>query len=228
MPALLRSSESLDGLWEELVYTEARLLAAGHKPQAAATSKSLKRLEALQAGQRAAWRREIVAQATVDVVDDALDDEVETLGRNLLHLEAGNRKTARFKQYFKSAVSTVVRLGLESELPVVRGFISQLAKEPEKVLKDHGKAFTALAKSGDEAVAERRDAAIERAAHRAREILGFIDDLNASRTTIHAELTLQATAGALPRDYADRFFRRSTRAARAVDGASRPEPTPPA
>lgn len=228
MPALLRSTESLDGLWEELVYTEARLLAAGHKPQGTATSKALKRLEALQTGQRAAWRREIVAQATVDVVDDALDDEVETLGRNLLHLEAGNRKTARFKQYFKSAVSTVVRLGLESELPVVRGFISQLAKEPEKVLKDHGKVFNALAKKGDEAVAERRDAAIERAAHRAREILTFIDDLNASRTTIHAELTLHATTSALPRDYADRFFRRSTRAARTVDAASRPEPTPPA
>ncbi len=223
MPALLRTNESLDGLWEELVYTEARLLAAGHKTHAATVAKTIKLLDGLHAGQRDAWRREIVAQAHVDAVDDTLDDEVEGLGRDLLHLETGDRKAARFKQYFKTAVNTVVRLGLESELKVVRVFVSQLAKESEKVLKDHGKALAALVKKGDEVVAERRDAATDRAAHRARSILSFVDDLNAQRTSIHAELTIYGTKEKLPRDYADRFFRKTTRTVRVV--AAEPEPT---
>jgi len=226
MPILLRSGDALDTLWEELVYSEARLLAAGHKTQAASIAKSAKVLEKVQADQRAAWRREIVAQAHVDVVDDDLDDGVEKLGNDLLHIEGGNRKSARFKQYFKAGVTAIVRLGLESQIPVVRTITTQLATEAEKKLKDHGKSLVAVLKRGDSAVEERRTAAAERGAHRAREIFRFVDDLNALRTSIHAELTLHAGKHALPRDYADRFFRRGARTSRAVTEPPAPAPAP--
>ena len=217
MPALLRSSDSLDSHWEEIIYTEARLLAAGLKPQAAACAKAIRRLEGIDAGQRAAWRREIVAQAHVDTADDALDDQTESLSRDLLHLEKRNRNARRYKQYFKGAVSVIVRLGLASQIPVVRAMTTTLASEPEKALKQRAKELTSVLKKGDEAVTERRDAAGARAAHRAREIVSFVDDLNALRATQHAELTLLALKKNLPRDYADRFFRRSVKTARALD-----------
>jgi len=222
MPVLLRHSDSLDSHWEDAVYSYARFVAADHKAQAAATAKTIKQIEELQGGQRAAWRREIVAQATVDAVDDTLDDQVEGLSRELLHIEAGNRKSARYKQYFKNAVSTIVRLGLESQLPVVRTITAMLSQEPEKELKERAKSLNATLKKGDEAVTERREAAAARAAHRAREILKLVDDFNAQRTSQHAELTLEATKAKLPRDYADRFFRRSSKARPAAP----PEPEP--
>lgn len=224
MPVLLRNSDSLDSYWEELVYTEARLLAAGHTSEATAVGKRIKTLDALSAGQKAHWRREIVAQAHVDAVDDDLDDRVEGVAREIVYLDKG-KKTSRFRQYFKGAVSAIVRLGLESQLGVVRPFVAMLAKEPEKPLKDHGKALAGIVKRGDQAVEERVNAATERAAHRAREIVAFVDDLNAARITLHAELTIYATKKGLPRDYADRFFRRASRTAKAAT-PSDPEPTP--
>jgi len=225
MPVLLRHSDSLDSHWEDAVYSYARFVASEHKAQATATAKMIKQIEAVQAGQRAAWRREIVAQATVDTVDDALDDQVEGLSRELLHLEAGNRKAARYKQYFKNAVSLIVRLGLESQIPVVRTMTAMLAQEPEKGLKDRARSLGGILKKGDEAVNERRDAAAARAAHRAREILSLVDDFNALRTSQHAELTIEATKAKLPRDYADRFFRRSSKARPSPQAEPEPGPT---
>lgn len=226
MPALLRPTDSLDSLWEELVYTEARLLAADHKPEAAAVGKALKTLSGLQAGQKEAWRREIVAQAHVDASDDDLDEEVETVARDLLYIEKGNRKSARFRQYFKGPVATIVRLGLKSQLDVVRPFVALLAKEAEKVLKDHGKTLATILKKGDAAVEERATAATDRANHRARHILSFVDDVNAMRTSMHAELTLFAAKKRLPRDYADRFFRRTSRTSKGLEPAPEPVPSP--
>ena len=226
MPVLLRANDSLDSAWEELIYSEARLLAAGHKPHAASMGKSLKALDALQASQRGGWRREIIAQAHVDVADDDLDDDVAKLGLDLLHLEGGNRKSTRFKLYFKAGVSVIVRLGLESQIPVVRAMATQLASEPEKTLKEHAKRLAAVLKRGDVAVEERRTAAAERGAHRAREIIRYIDDLNALRTSVHAELTIHAGKASLPRDYADRFFKRGSRTARSVGPETGPTPTP--
>ena len=226
MPLLLRHNDSLDSHWEDCVYSEARLLAAEHKPQALAMAKMLKRLDTIQGGQRAAWRREIVAQAHVDTSDDALDDQVDTFSRDLLYMEKGDRKSPRYKQYFKSAVSAIVRLGLESQIPVVRAMVATLAQEPEKELKAHAKALGSILTKGDSAVTERREAAATRAAHRAREIMSFVDDLNASRTSIHAELALYASKNKLPRDYADRFFRRSSKSARGVEEPGSGEPTP--
>lgn len=222
MPPLLRTTDSLESHWEELVYTEARLLAGDHKNLAAQTSKSIKRLEEIQRGQLLGWRREIIAQAHVDAVDDSLDDSVIDFGRDLLHLEGGNRKSARFKMYFKSAVSSIVRLGLESQIPVVRTMTTSLQSEPEKVLKDYAKKLIGILKKGDAVIEERREAAGARAAHRAREILSFVDDINAERTAQAAELSLYATKNALPRDYPERFFRRTAKSARSLA----PEPTP--
>lgn len=225
MPALLRDNESLDSHWEELVYSEATFLAGGHKAQAASTAKALKQLDGIQGGQRAAWRREIVAQALVDFADEDLDEGVEQLGRDLLHLEAGNRKASRFKQYFKTAVSAVTRLGLESQIPVVEAMVVTLGRETEKQLKEHAKKLLGFIKRGKEAVDERRTAAAERGAHRAQAIIRFVDDINALRTSQHAEITLEAAKAGKPRDYADRFFRRQTRTARPVPGEVTPTPT---
>lgn len=226
MPALLRSTDSLDSLWEELVYTEARLLAADQKAHAATVAKALKTLEGLQAGQKAAWRREIVAQAHVDSADDDLDERVESIGRDLLYIEKGNRKSARFRQYFKGPVSAIVRLGLKSQLDVVRPFVALLAKEAEKVLKDHGKALTGILKKGEAAVEERASAATDRADHRARHILTFVDDLNAMRTTMHAELTLAGVKKGMTRSYGDRFFKQTSRTSRAIEPTPEPAPAP--
>ena len=118
-------THSLDVLWSELVYTEARLLrdkvARDLAPLFVAL---LRRWEKIANGQRAVWRAEIVAQAGVDLQNLALDETVELIADTLWLAEGKDRTTPRYRRYFAKPPSTVIRLGLENELPVVRDRVS--------------------------------------------------------------------------------------------------------
>ena len=133
----LQEDESLDSVWDELVFTEARLKGDQDGKEFVSLVFSLiARLEEARKGQLAARREEVAAQAVVRAADDALDDCVQAIGRALLDAERGNRQSVRYKRYFTSTPSAVVRMGLESELSRVRGWVASLASEPEQSLKD--------------------------------------------------------------------------------------------
>lgn len=204
--------EALDVVWEELVYTEARLLsdplAKSLAPQAA---RLLAQWDRVAAGQRAAWRAEIVAQAAVDQADDELDEGVDEVARELLHEEKGDRGTERFKGYFRQAPNEVTRLGLESELEVVRSWPEALQGEAEKTLQRLSKTMKDLLAQGDAAVEGRQKAAVARATQRVREVVRFVDDVVAARRSMLTELHLRAQREGKDADWALRFFKRGHR-----------------
>lgn len=208
----IEHDSSLDNVWEELVFTDAR---ARHDPNAAdlapQIAELIQRTEAVRNGQYAVWRAEIVAQAGVAASDDDLDDLVDEVDGVLLQAEGRDRTSARYRRYFPKAPSSVIRLGLESQLGKTRAWPESLKSEPEPQCKTLGERMDGVVKRGDEALGKRRNAIAATADHRVREIVTLIDDVNNARLAIYGVLLQRAAEKKLPKDWAKRFFRRSHR-----------------
>jgi len=222
----IQYSESLDTVWEELVYSEARCLKdANAKSFAKDFGGLVERCDEVRGGQRSRWRAEIVAQAGVDAADDGLDDTVDDVDVELAHVLRGDRASPRYKHYFSKPKNEIVRLGLESELGKVRAWPVSLKNESEKPLQKLSPRLESDIAAGDAAVAERVAAAQERAVHRLKEITTLIDDVNAARRSIYGTLLTRGEELKLESDWASRFFRRTARAPRAKAPAQ-PEQKP--
>jgi hypothetical protein len=139
------ASASLYTVWQRTVYTERRLqrnkLTVDLAPPFAVLASRCKTELIAQLDH---WGAEIGAQAAVDEADDALDDTTNEIVAEVKHLD---RKTnnARLKRYLgKSTGSGVVRLGLASQLKVMRTWPGALASEPEASLKSLGERLAGL------------------------------------------------------------------------------------
>jgi hypothetical protein len=208
----------MDAVWDELTYSEARMLkdkdASDLAPQMSA---QIERLENVRTGQYAAWRAEIVAQAGVDAADDGLDDTVDEISKELLSAAGGDRKSPRYARYFSTPPSLVIRLRLESEIKRVEGWPASLATEPEKGLNALGATLGADIGTGKEALQQRVDAAAARADHRVREIVALVDEVNAVRLSVYGILVQRVGPRKLARDWPNRFFKRTQRVAKTVE-----------
>jgi hypothetical protein len=222
----LPEDSSLDSIWSEVVFTEARLTSdANAKEYAPAFSDLRGRLEQVRSGQIGAWREELVAQAAVGAADDALDDWVHALDLALDHIVAGDTASPRYRRYFATAPSLIIRMGLEAELGKVRGWVDSLATEYEAELQASGGKLKAIIAQGDAALEARRKAAASRSDHRVRSISTIIDDINNARRSLYGTLAKKAADMRLPKDWPDRFFQHVTRTPKAVP---QPAPTPAA
>jgi hypothetical protein len=224
----LDDSLSLDGFWEELVFTEARLLGDDQGKEFAPTfSQLLARVEQVRSGQLGTWRDEVAAQAAVAAADDQLDDWVRALDVALTNVVAQDTRSPRYRRYFAVAPSAIIRLGLESELGRVRAWADSLASEPEAVLQDLGSQLNKLVEQGDQALDQRRKAAASRSDHRVRVIASLVDDINGARLSLYGSLTKKAADLHLPHDWPNRFFRRATRSPGENASPPKPAPQPP-
>jgi hypothetical protein len=208
----LRDSLSMESLWEELVFTEARLVGDDNAKEFAPTIRQLMdRLERARAGQLAAWREEIAADAAVAEADDLLDDWVHALDVALLGILQQEVLSSRYRRYFSDAPSSIMRLRLESQIARVRPWIEWLATEPDIALQDLGKRLRALVERGNVALDRRRRAVALRQDHRIRTIGPMITDINDTRRALFGTLTKKAVDLHLPRPWPNRFFRQGTR-----------------
>lgn len=207
----LRDSLSMDSLWEELVFTEARLLGDDHAKEFAPTMRQLMdRLERVRAGQLAAWREEIAAEAAVAEADDLLDDWVHALDVALLGILEQDTQSPRYRRYFSEAPSAIMRLRLESQIARVRPWGEALAGERDPALQALAARLRALLDRGTAALERRRRAAAARQEHRLRIIKPMIGDINDTRRALFGTLTRRAVDLHLPRPWPNRFFRQGT------------------
>lgn len=206
--------ESLDTVLEEIDYTGARLsknkFTKGVKELQGWAPPWVKRWEKTRAGQLAAWRAETVAQAGVDEEDDDLDDTVGDVSNSVLHHEKQDRRSPRYKRYFKRPANEIKGLGLESELTYVRSWPEELKTEPEADLQALGGRMGTHVTAGTAAVEERGTAKSATATHRLRTINPFIDELNSARHTLYGTLVTLGVQKKQPKDWAERFFRKIT------------------
>lgn len=212
----IRDSESLDSIWEELIFTEARLSGdAKGKSFAPAIADLIARLETVRSGQLDSWRKEVTAQAEVDAMDDQLDDFVHALDLALQSATQQNTQSPRYKRYFSEPPSSIIRLGLETEINRVRPWADSLATEAEPTLQQLGARLKEIAANSDAALERRRKSATTRTDHRVRAITTLVDDINGARRSIYGSLVRIAAEQQLPADWPNRFFRRSSRSAKA-------------
>jgi len=208
----LRDSLSMDSLWEELVFTEARLLGDANAKEFCPTIRQLMdRLERVRAGQVAAWREEIAAEADVAAADDLLDDWVHALDVAMLGILEQDTHSPRYRRYFSDAPSSIMRLRLESQVAHLRSWADSLASEPERPLQDLGMRLRALLASGNAALERRRRAGATTQDHRVRNIKPMISDINDTRRALFGTLIKKAVDLHLPRPWANRFFRQGSR-----------------
>lgn len=223
MLATLSQDRSLSSTWEDLTFTEARLLGDANVRELAPMFTELrKRLESVRNGQNDVWRDEVFAQAAVNAADDALDDCVHDLDLALKHAVSGDTSAPKYRRYFPEAPSSIIRMGLESELGRVRTWADSLSGEKEEELKALGARLGTLIAQGDAALAGRRKAGAARSDHRVRSIASLVDDINNARLSLYGTLARKAAELHLPRNWPDRFFQHGSRTAKAE-----PQPTPP-
>lgn len=212
-PRLIQYTDSFDVIWEELVYTEARLLADKNaKKLAPMVGELVARLEDARAGQYGAWRAEVVAQAHVDAADEALDACVVAVGAELARSD-DDRDAPRRKRYLgERTAKKVAAQGLESELGVVRAWPDSLATEEEPALQAQAEPLREAVAAGDAAVAERARAQNARRDFMARDKAKLVDAVNDLRTELHAELARKVVPLKLARGWPESFFRRGSNA----------------
>ncbi len=206
-----------DTVWDALVFFEARSLhdlnAADLAPLVAPF---LVRCETVRTDRYVVRRGELIAQAAVAAANDTLDDTVSAVDEGMQRVVDRNRDAARYTRYFTSNPWIIIRLGLQSELAKVRGWVASLKSEPETQLRQLGDTLEKNVKAGDAAVQGRIDAAAKRADHRVREIVTLIDDVNALRLSLYGTLVTRAAERKLPKDWPNRFFRRAERSPKQV------------
>jgi len=210
---LIQYTDSIDYIWEEAVYTEARLLADKHAAKLAPRmSAYVEQVEGVRSGQYRVWRGELVAQAHVDVADEKLDGSVLAVG-DALDRSGDDRDAPRRKRYLgERTARKIAAQGLESELTVVRAWPDSLATEEEAQLQAQADPMREAVAAGDAAVGERAKAQNTRRDFMARDKAKLVDGLNDLRTELHAELARKVVPQKLARTWPDGFFRRGTSA----------------
>lgn len=210
-PRLIQYDDSIDFIWQEVVYTEARLMA---DPQAADLAPRVTACIARVDGARGAllgvMRAEIVAQASVDAADDQLDGAVGGLGKTLDRVVDGDHDDPRWNRYFQNTTPRKVAVqGLEAEVKTVRTWPASLASEEERALQRQADPMAKALARGDEALAARTTAAGKRRDFNARDKAKLVDHLNDLRLDLHADLTKRVIPNKLDRAWPDGFFRKS-------------------
>ncbi len=225
-PRTIQYDDSLDYIWEEVTYTEARLgadpLAADLAPRFAGFQAQL---DGVRVGLYGAWRAEIVAQAHVDHADVALDARVVAVGA-AIDRAGDDRDAPRRKRYLGDGTAKkVAAQGLESELQGVRAWPASLATEDDDDLRAQAEPLRQAVARGEAAVAERARAQNARRDFVARDRARLVDALNDLRADVHAELAKRAVSCKQAREWAGDFFRKgpSSRAAKPA-----PKPAQPA
>lgn len=205
-------TEALSTVWEEVVYTEARLLNDPRtRDLAPGFGQLVESVLTAEANQRKVWRDEVVAQASCDTVNVDFDLTVESLGLQLFVVVNRDRKSALWRRYFPKTVHDVTRLALGRQVNQTRGWPSSLETEEDAALQAYAPQIAKLVADGDTALQSRVNAASRRADQRAREITDLVEDINALRTNTLGRLLQRAVKHKLPRDWAESFFRRANR-----------------
>ena len=130
-----------------------------------------------------------MAQAVVDFVNYRLDETVADFTRDFDRILHGDRRNPRWTRYFGSSTPSVIRrMGLKNEVERIASWSESLQSEAEPELKSYGTRFAEIMADGRKALETRARAATARADHRVREIVSFIDDVNALRLGLYGEL----------------------------------------
>ena len=167
----------------------------------------LSRWEVLDIDRRARRRAVGRAHALVRRRDLAADTTVTDLHNDTMAQVKQDRAAPLFIRLFPDSLSVVVRMALESELPVLRVLALKLAEDetPEALKKAHTKPLTEAIEKGDAALRNREEA-FAASGRVSAKIASWREDVNAALLGIEGALKLIASERKLGPAWVDTFF----------------------
>jgi hypothetical protein len=104
----LSEDESFDLIWDEMVFTEARLKGDSlTKELAPVVGGLIERIDGARTSQQRLRRDEVAAHAGVAAADNQLDDWIRAFDRTLGDVVRGDKQSSRYKRYFSNAPWTL-------------------------------------------------------------------------------------------------------------------------
>ena len=199
-------TEGWASMHDDVLFTQAMLLATEHGALAPPLKAQLADWAALEGARRSAAAALVRANAQVTAVDLRLDAATQGFASQLLTDCGQNREHPTFRAFFPAPVNEVVRLGLESQRDAMKHFATvadavKLSPVSAALLSPiHGAIAEGArvleareaARLGLTAVSLRQDA--------------WRDATNTARRTVEGALDAHATRCGLPRGYAADFF----------------------
>jgi hypothetical protein len=172
-----------------------------------AAEKLLARWEALDIDRRAKRRAVGKSHALVRRRDLQADTVATDLHNDTLGLVKQDRSAGLFTRLFPATLSVVVRMSLESELPVLRTLAHKLAEEetPAALKKAHTKLLGEAIEKGEGAIRGREEA-FAAAGRVSAKIASWREDANAVLLGIEGALKQIAAERKLGTDWVDTFF----------------------
>lgn len=158
----------------------------------------------------------IVAQATVDAIDDQLDLLLLVLTNDILSAVHNDRKAPLYQHFFGTQNPANMRKPvLGEQLETMRTWVSALTTSTVPTLKAHGTSLATLVTNADAAVeALRKAIQQEDDFMQIGERKKFIDTFNALRKNTYgklAEIRHTYADQNLPHDFAEHFFLQQTK-----------------
>ena len=192
--------------------------------------KLLVRWEVLDVDRRAKRRAVGKAHALVRRRDLAADTTVTDLHNDTMAQVKQDRSAPLFIRLFPDSLSVVVRMALESELPVLRVLAHKLAEEetPAALKKAHTKALAEAIERGDAAIRGREEA-FAVAGRVTAKITSWREDVNAVVLGIEGALKQIASERKLGQMWVETFFPiEKSKKGKKPKAAEAPEGTKPA
>ena len=193
--------------------------------------KLLARWEVLDVERRAKRRAVGKAHALVRRRDLDADTTVTDLHNDTMAQVKQDRAAPLFMRLFPDSLSVVVRMALESELPVLRVLAHKLAEEetPGALKKAHTKPLAEAIEKGDAAIRGREEA-FAAAGRVTAKIASWREDVNAVLLGVEGALKQIAAERKLGQAWVDTFFpiEKSKKGKKKQKGAEAPEGTTPA
>lgn len=184
----LTTEDSFDGIWEAVVYTQARLEATKETQEFVPVFESLEeRLSQEEARYKDIRKAAIKAGAKVEVVNQIFDETTSRFEVDLGVEVQRDRKAPLYMQFFPTPPSRVIRLGLSSQTQTCRKWPELLDTAP-KSLQPYASSFRTIFAQAEEVLKERDTADTQRLLFRNQGLQAFVDDLNAARLSLASEL----------------------------------------
>ena len=226
MARKLLGTESFDVLYDELDYTEGRVLSdpitKGDPTFTSWSPPRRARVAEVERAYREARRQVALSDAAFTGANFELDARVEELADALLAACRKDRQSPRYLAIFPMAVSTFNRLALAVQLKAVRGWIlgstDPVVEAARPELRHVADAASAAIEQGAAANVKRAEARTARAR--------LAEELTAARDELQETLGARGRAANRPRGWAATFFRVRASEPDAPASTGEPEGTP--
>jgi hypothetical protein len=220
MPRQIDADMTFDDIESEILFTRAALKAdPDAEDLVAATEGWLGQVDEVR-GLAREVRAEVAAIDAQRITANArLDTVCTTFGDELFLAVGKDRKGKRWLQFFKVPVSSFVRQALATQVATVRGWLEE---GDDEVLEKHRAELQRWATAADDALVRTRGSAAQRRGQLWQRREELADALTRERDSLHEALSARARERDLPRNFANAFFRKSTRRRRSAADDEQP------